>query len=506
MLAIWSLFLTVRREGGSRGVQTFYLVLAGILIAPLVLWLAYLRVRQRVLAGRVTEVERRFERTLARFHVEIDHFKFARQSAVRTLLNNDHVVLTAVEEAAGNDPAAREELRLRAHRFVDEIIPAFKPLNYYGVGLRLARWLLNALYRVDVDPAQVERLRQLGRERPRALVYVANHRSNVDYVLAAYALAEKLALSFAVGEWARVWPLEYLFKSFGSFFLRRGYRDPLYHTVLARYVQLITKNGVTQALFPEGGLSRDGRFRPPKLGLIDAIICAKADRSFTRELLFVPVAISYDRVLEDRALVAELDATRPRRSKLTMAWHVLRMLFANAAKFRARQLHKNGIAAVRFGEPLSFDAWHSSLGLDLFNLSKEQRRAHIADFCNTLMQRMGALLPATPLCVVARALLEDRPAHRVALEQAVAQHVTALQARGVEVISADRGAGWMVEGAMLRFGLRGLVDESTGDLRLGAGAEPILRYYANVLVHVDEGEVPRVQAPVPTPAAEPDAA
>lgn len=479
--------------------STWIVVLAGILLGPLLLWLAYQRVRRRVLAGRVTEVERRFEHSLARFHVEIDHFKFARQSAVRTLINNDHVVLTAVEETAGKDPVAREELRLRAHRFVDEIIPAFKPLSYYGLGLRLARWLLNALYRVDVNAAQIERLRQLGHERPRALVYVANHRSNVDYVLAAYALAEKLALSFAVGEWARVWPLEYLFKSFGSFFLRRGYRDPLYHTVLARYVQLITKHGVTQALFPEGGLSRDGRFRPPKLGLIDAIVCAKADRSFTRELLFVPVAINYDRVLEDRALVAELETARPRRGKLSMGWHVLRILFAHGAKFRARRLHKNGIAAVRFGEPLSFDAWHAALGVDLFGLSKEERRAHIADFCNTLMQRIGALLPATPLCVVARALLEDRPAHRVALEQAVAQHVEALQARGVEVIGAERGAGWMVEGALLRFGLRGLVDESTGDLRLGAGAEPILRYYANSLAHVDEGEIPRVAPPPSAP-------
>ena len=34
-----------------------------------------------------------------------------------------------------------------------------------------------------------------------------NHRSNMDYILAAYLAADQAALSYAVGEWARIWPL-----------------------------------------------------------------------------------------------------------------------------------------------------------------------------------------------------------------------------------------------------------------------------------------------------------
>ena len=63
---------------------------------------------------------------------------------------------------------------------------------------------------------------------------------------------------------------------------------------------------MTQAMFPEGGLSRDGFLREPKLGLIDSMVTAKEDRSFQREIVFVPVAINYDRVLEDRNLIGEL--------------------------------------------------------------------------------------------------------------------------------------------------------------------------------------------------------
>jgi glycerol-3-phosphate O-acyltransferase len=39
------------------------------------------------------------------------------------------------------------------------------------------------------------------------VVFVMNHRSNMDYVLAAYLAAEQTSLSYAVGEWAQIWPL-----------------------------------------------------------------------------------------------------------------------------------------------------------------------------------------------------------------------------------------------------------------------------------------------------------
>ena len=85
-------------------------------------------------------------------------------------------------------------------------------------------------------------------------------------MLLAYVLAGDVSISYAVGEWARAFPLEYVFKSFGSYFIRRRYREPLYHAVLEQYVQLITRNGVTQGIFPEGGLTRDGRLRRERSG------------------------------------------------------------------------------------------------------------------------------------------------------------------------------------------------------------------------------------------------
>ena len=105
-----------------------------------------------------------------------------------------------------------------------------------------------------------------------SVVFVINHRSNMDYVLVTYLVSESSALSYAVGEWARVWALQRLIRAMGGYFVRRDSSNPLYRKVLARYVHMATTSGVAQAVFPEGGLTRDGALRPPKLGLLSYMV------------------------------------------------------------------------------------------------------------------------------------------------------------------------------------------------------------------------------------------
>src|SRR5258706_12403801 len=150
-----------------------------------------------------------------------------------------------------------------------------------------------------------------------------NHRSNADYVVVASLLSRNIALSYGVGEWARVWPLEGLFKSFGSYFIRRRFKNPLYHQVLEKYVQLISRRGVSQGVFPEGGLSRDGLLRDPKIGILGYVAAIKTDPTFTQEVCFVPVGINYDHVLEDVSLLEELGGKR--RGPLRFAQKLLNL-------------------------------------------------------------------------------------------------------------------------------------------------------------------------------------
>ena len=190
-------------------------------------------------------------------------------------------------------------------------MPAFNAYVYFRVGYWLAKTFAQMAYRVRLGYTDEAALAAI--EPSSTVVFVMNHRSNMDYVLVSFLAAERVALSYAVGEWARIWPLQGLIRAMGAYFVRRNSGDPLYRMVLQRYVQMATEGGVPQAMYPEGGLTTDGRLREPKLGLLDYMLKG-FDPAAQRDLVFIPVGINYDRVLEDRSLLRKLDpAARERR-------------------------------------------------------------------------------------------------------------------------------------------------------------------------------------------------
>ena len=250
-------------------------------------------------------------------------------------------------DAAGS---RSKRVQARAEGYAREIVPSFNAYLYFRLGYWLARAIAKSLYRVRLGFADEKGL--AGIEPKATVVFVINHRSNFDYVLVAFLAAERAALSYAVGEWARVWPLEMLIRSMGAYFVRRDSGDPLYRAVLQRYVQMATDAGLTQAVFPEGGLSVDGRMRQPKLGLIDYMVRG-FDPDGPRDVVFIPVGINYDRVLEDRSLLRKHDpAAAPigfgRALSTTLGFAL------EQALLRARgRWFRFGYACVNFGTPLS---------------------------------------------------------------------------------------------------------------------------------------------------------
>src|SRR5688500_7281445 len=274
-----------------------FVLLLGLLAVPAVLV-------GRRLAARAGD--RLTRRTMQRFGARIDRFKLARKSYVASCLLADDVIGDAVTRHAAEHGVPEGEVWRRVRGYVDEIVPFFNIVVYYRIGYVAARAVLALFYKVTVDYASPDAMQRVPKDA--IVLYLMNHRSNADYVLVGYALSGRVAISYAVGEWARTFPLDYVFKTFGSYFIRRRYREPLYHTVLERYVQLISRNGVTQGIFPEGGLSRDGRLRPAKIGLLDYILGIAREARYRDRMFIVPVAVNYDRVLEDRSLLRELQS------------------------------------------------------------------------------------------------------------------------------------------------------------------------------------------------------
>ena len=113
-----------------------------------------------------------------------------------------------------------------ARKYANEIAPAFNAYMYFRIGYWISKKLARLVYRMRVGFFDNHELSKVDPES--AVVFVMNHRSNMDYVLVSFLVAEKTALSYAVGEWARIWPLQTLLKSMGAFFVRRNSGNPLY--------------------------------------------------------------------------------------------------------------------------------------------------------------------------------------------------------------------------------------------------------------------------------------
>ncbi len=434
-------------------------------------------------------VRRAARRAHRRFGARIDRFKLTSKRYITEALLNDPDVGEAVRAHAREHGIAEREVWGRVRGYLAEIIPAFSLLMYYQFGYAVSKALLGMFYKVSVEYVRRERIEALPRES--IVVYVLNHRSNVDFVLASYALAGDVAISYAVGEWARVFPLEYLFKSFGSYFIRRRYREPLYHRVLERYVQLITRNGVTQGIFPEGGLTRDGHLRPPKVGLLDYVLGVAREPGFAERMHVVPVAVNYDRVLEDRTLLRELRAVEggERRGRLAQLGEVLHYAAWNAGRLVSRRWRRYGRAAVVIGEPVAVQPWLEEVahgGPSLFNRPRSERLAEVQGFCERMMGRIGEIIPVTPV-PLACAAIQTFDAEFIArgkLLERMAELRDVLVENEARVLRSDLAVEEAWERAYRMLRMRRVVARAgDGYLILPKGRE-LVSYYANSISHL----------------------
>ena len=431
-------------------------------------------------------------RAIHEFRTRLTRYKLQERRIARAELADDPVIAAAVQSHMTEHGMTEQAVRRLVRKYIDEIIPHFNVLSYYRVGYNLAKILVNLLYKTSVDYQDEAALQQIPKRD--VVVYLMNHRSNADYVVVAYVLAHGVHVSYAVGEWARAWPLEYVFKSFGAYFIRRKFREPLYHTVLERYVQLITRNGVTQGIFPEGGLTRDGKIRPPKLGLLDYICRTMVDPAFDRDIWFVPVALNYDRVLEDRSLIRELISEDDRPGRATQLGTVLSYLMSNTARLLTGRLKRYGRVAVNFGTPLSLREWLRTAPSGVLELPKEERLPQLEKLASEMVTRIGAIVPVTPVPLASAALLSF--AQTVVKKEALLERMDELRERLKEVNGkVVRGGAriaeiWDRAWRMLR--MRRLVIADGESLVILPKARPLLEYYANSIAHLIPIRGPRL--------------
>jgi glycerol-3-phosphate O-acyltransferase len=424
-------------------------------------------------------------RTLLRQRTRVDRFKLANRAHVRAQLIADPEIVAAARDHAREHGLTDAAAMKRVNAYVTEIVPFFNVIAYFQVGYRVSRALLNLFYKVDVEFEDRGALQRLPKNA--VLVYLMNHRSNADYVLVGYALAGQVAISYAVGEWARAFPLEHAFKAFGAYFVRRRYRERLYHTVLERYVQLITRQGVTQGIFLEGGLSRDGKLRPTKIGLLDYVLGIAREPEYRARLYIVPVAVNYDRVLEDRSLLQELAKWegKPRPSRLRQLADVTHYVTWNVARLVTRRWKRYGRAAVLIGNPVPLAPWFAR-ETDLFDLPRAERLARVQALSDEVMTRIGQLVPVTAVALACAAIqsIEGDFIPRAALLARMSEMRDALVELNARVLRADRDSEETFDRAWRMLKMRRILAESGEGYAVLPRGRALVSYYSNSIAHL----------------------
>jgi len=312
------------------------------------------------------------------------HFKRVRTAAIgpdlshrRTMVDqvvNSPTVRAATEEEARRAGIPRDQARRQAIKYVREIAANY---SYSAIVIAeiLVAWLWHRIYKgIKVNYFEGLQHHALGHE----VIYVPCHRSHLDYVLVSYLVHEHgfIPPHIAAGINLNLPLVGPLARRCGAFFLRRSFRSQkLYSTVFYEYLSMIQTQGVSIEYFIEGTRSRTGRLLTPKAGML-----AMSVRSYlnapVRPIMFQPVYIGYERLVEGDSYTTELSGKTKRSEK-----------FSDLGKIFGILRHNYGEAHVSLCEPIFLD--------DLLNQQDPQwqetirKKARRPDWLNTVIEDLG---------------------------------------------------------------------------------------------------------------------
>lgn len=277
------------------------------------------------------------------------------QKLTQTILQSANLQ-KIIEQEAKIKKISISQATNQAKARLDEIASKmnFKKLKFAE---RFLSWLWNKIYQ-GIQTANTEKLYKVAMQGS-VLVYVPCHRSHIDYLLLSYILYHKglMVPHIAAGINLNFFPVGSFFRSWGAFFIRRSFAgDRLYPSVFREYLSYLLQNGNCVEYFIEGGRSRTGKLLDPKTGML--VNTLQSAKELTRKVVFVPVYIGYENVIETATYAKELQGKKKSKES---SWLALQAV---------KKLINLGQAQVNFGEPIkACDFLSENLNEDANNLA-----------------------------------------------------------------------------------------------------------------------------------------
>jgi glycerol-3-phosphate O-acyltransferase len=201
-----------------------------------------------------------------------------------------------------------------------------------------------------------------------------------------------------------------------------------------------------------------------------------------RDLVFVPLGVNYDRVLEDRTLLRSGEKQSTTHALAAM----LRFLGRNLRLVLRGEWYRYGYACVNFGSPFSMREYCREHGVDFQRLTGEERKRAMSELGAALMQAVGRVVPVVPAALIATIFVRNagRALSELELKAEAARLIAALEERGAHIYvpRGDRDYALAVGLRMLQ--LRKLVEEHDGLYQVRSHEKALVEYYANSIAHL----------------------
>ena len=292
------------------------------------------------------------------------------------------------------------EVLKEAEEYIEEIAANYKKTTINATAVIL-KWIFKHVFEgITVNSKALEDVKRQSRKAP--LILVPCHKSHMDYMILSYLfhINNMPCPHVAAGVNLSFWPVGSFLKSGGAFFLRRTFKgNPLYGKVFAEYIYKLLNEGFNVEFFIEGGRSRTGKLLSAKPGMLSIVLDAYKNGACP-DLIFVPVFVGYDKVIEEKEYLKEIEGGEKKSET-----------FSQVIKARKFLKKKYGRIYVKFHEPLSLNEFLAKNRGSIDGMSQEEYRLFQKNFSHRILNSIDRMAVATPHAIVAAALLNCEKKH-----------------------------------------------------------------------------------------------
>ncbi|MDD9950867.1 MAG: 1-acyl-sn-glycerol-3-phosphate acyltransferase, partial [Zetaproteobacteria bacterium] len=349
-------------------------------------------------------------RRVLRVHYQRQHDSIVGpQLYVRSRVINEMIhtknVQNLIQRESSKTGQSAERIETKAKHYADEVVANLSHATAV-IASRVVTRVVKKVYD-KLETFNHDSIRALAEKNN--IVFIPSHRSHVDYLLFNYIVytGGLIPPHTIAGNNLNFWPVGQIVRRGGGIFIRRSFQgNRLYGAMVGEFISYLLSRGFPFCVYTEGGRSRSGALMSPKIGILSMIF--EARKVSKKPIVFVPVFINYDKLVETRSYQQELQGKGKQKESL-------QQVLQNFKVLRLRL----GTAHFSFGEPISLDTYveqHPQLkdftqNADLLGVPKDIRdkqNSLIYDFAVKLHQKINAAAILTPVALVSTLLLASR--------------------------------------------------------------------------------------------------